>query len=80
MCAAGSYLQVDGWRARRLPAAKGHEIRYVAEYEGELNIDERIVADMITASRVIDVGSVDVFVDLGFADAGERTLRVPATI
>jgi len=33
--------------------AKGHEIRNVAEYEGELNIDERIVADMITACRVV---------------------------
>jgi hypothetical protein len=33
--------------------AKGHEIRNVAEYEGELNIDERIVADMITACRVL---------------------------
>jgi hypothetical protein len=33
--------------------AKGHEIRNVAEYEGELNIDERIVADMITACRIV---------------------------
>ena len=33
--------------------AKGHEIRNLAEYEGELNIDERIVADMITACRVV---------------------------
>lgn len=31
--------------------AKGHEIRNVAEYEGELDIDERIVADMISACR-----------------------------
>jgi hypothetical protein len=34
--------------------AKGHEIRNVAEYEGELTIDERLVADMITACRVVD--------------------------
>ena len=33
--------------------AKGHEIRNLGEYEGDLNIDERIVADMITASRVV---------------------------
>ncbi len=33
--------------------AKGHEIRNVAEYEGELNVDERIVADMITACRAV---------------------------
>lgn len=39
----------DVWRV----LAKGHEIRNVAEYEGELNIDERIVADMIAACRVV---------------------------
>jgi hypothetical protein len=35
--------------------AKGHEIRNRAEYEGELNVDERIVADMIAACRVVAV-------------------------
>jgi hypothetical protein len=33
--------------------AKGHEIRNLGEYEGDLNIDERIVVDMINASRVV---------------------------
>jgi hypothetical protein len=33
--------------------AKGHEIRNLGEYEGDLNIDERIVADMIAACRVV---------------------------
>ena len=33
--------------------AKGHVIRNVAEYEGELNVDERVVVDMITACRVL---------------------------
>lgn len=33
--------------------AKGHEIRNLGEYEGDLNIDERFVADMITACRVL---------------------------
>ena len=33
--------------------AKGHDIRNVAEYEGELNIDERVVADMIIACRLV---------------------------
>ena len=33
--------------------AKGHEIRNRAEYEGELSVDERIVADMIAACRVV---------------------------
>lgn len=29
--------------------AKGHEIRNRGEYEGDLNVDERIVTDLITA-------------------------------
>jgi len=29
--------------------AKGHEIRNRGEYEGDLNIDERLIADLITA-------------------------------
>jgi hypothetical protein len=33
--------------------AKGHEIRNLGEYEGDLNIDERIVADMIAACRIV---------------------------
>jgi predicted XRE-type DNA-binding protein len=31
---------------------------------------------MARKSRTVDVGTGDVFVDLGFADAGERKLRV----
>ncbi len=30
---------------------KGHEIRNLGEYEGELNIDERIVRDLVAACR-----------------------------
>jgi hypothetical protein len=33
--------------------AKGHEIRNLGEYEGDLNINERIVADMLSACRVV---------------------------
>jgi hypothetical protein len=33
--------------------AKGHEIRNLGEYEGQLNVDERIVADMIAACRKV---------------------------
>lgn len=33
--------------------AKGHEIRNLGEYEGDLNIDERIVADLVSACRVV---------------------------
>jgi len=33
--------------------AKGHDIRNVAEYEGEFDVDERIVADMISACQAV---------------------------
>jgi len=29
--------------------AKGHEIRNLGEYEGDMNVDERIVRDLIAA-------------------------------
>lgn len=32
---------------------KSHQIRNLGEYEGDLNIDERLVADLITACRVV---------------------------
>jgi hypothetical protein len=38
-------LGPEVWRV----LAKGHEIRNLGEYEGDLNIDERIVADLIGA-------------------------------
>ena len=38
-------LGPEVWRV----LAKGHEIRNRGEYEGNLNIDERILADLITA-------------------------------
>jgi hypothetical protein len=42
-------LGPEVWRV----LAKGHEIRNLGEYEGELNIDERIVADLIGACHVV---------------------------
>jgi hypothetical protein len=33
--------------------AKAHELRNLGEYEGDLNVDERIVADMIGACRAV---------------------------
>ena len=39
----------DVWRV----LAKGHEIRNVAEYEGEFDVDERIVTDMISACQAV---------------------------
>jgi hypothetical protein len=42
-------LGPEVWRV----LAKGHDIRNLGEYEGDLNIDERIVADLITACRVV---------------------------
>jgi hypothetical protein len=35
-----------------------HRLRNLAEYEGELNIDERIVADLITACQAV-AGKLD---------------------
>lgn len=32
---------------------KAHELRNLAEYEGEMDIDERLVADVVTASEVL---------------------------
>lgn len=38
-------LGPEVWRV----LAKGHEIRNLGEYEGDLNVDERIVRDLIAA-------------------------------
>lgn len=42
-------LGADVWRV----LAKGHEIRNLGEYEGDLNIDERIIADLIAACSTV---------------------------
>jgi hypothetical protein len=42
-------LGPEVWRV----LAKAHEIRNIAEYEGDLEIDERIAADLLTACRVV---------------------------
>jgi hypothetical protein len=42
-------LGPEVWRVQ----AKGHDIRNLGEYEGDLNVDERLVADLITASRAV---------------------------
>jgi hypothetical protein len=42
-------LGPEVWRV----LAKGHEIRNRGEYEGDLEIDERLVADLITACRAV---------------------------
>ncbi len=33
--------------------ARGHEIRNLSEYEGDMNIDERFVADLVVARRKV---------------------------
>jgi hypothetical protein len=33
--------------------AKGHESRNIAEYEGSVEIDERLVTDMIEAAKAV---------------------------
>lgn len=43
-------LGPEVWRVM----AKCHDIRNLGEYEGDLNIDERIVADLITACRAVE--------------------------
>jgi hypothetical protein len=42
-------LGPEVWRV----LAKGHEVRNLGEYEGDLNVDERLVADLITACRAV---------------------------
>jgi hypothetical protein len=42
-------LGPEVWRV----LAKAHELRNLAEYEGESNADERIVADVIQACDVV---------------------------
>jgi len=33
--------------------SKGHDIRNLGEYEGDLNVDERIVSDLVTACKAV---------------------------
>jgi hypothetical protein len=42
-------LGPEVWRV----LSKCHDIRNLGEYEGDLNIDERIVADLIAACRAV---------------------------
>ena len=42
-------LGPEVWRV----LAKGHEIRNLGEYQGDLNIDKRIVEDIITACSAV---------------------------
>lgn len=43
-------LGPDVWRV----LAKCHGIRNRGEYEGDLNVDDRLVADLITACKAVD--------------------------
>ena len=42
-------LGPEVWRV----LAKGHEIRNLGEYEGELNLEERLVKDLLTAGQQV---------------------------
>jgi hypothetical protein len=42
-------LGPEVWRV----LARGHELRNLAVYEGDLRVDERLLQDMITACRVV---------------------------
>jgi hypothetical protein len=42
-------LKPEVWRV----LAKCHDVRNLGEYEGDLNVDERIVTDLITACKAV---------------------------
>ncbi|MBE9550252.1 MAG: hypothetical protein IMF09_12675 [Proteobacteria bacterium] len=42
-------LGPEVWRV----LAKGHDIRNLGEYEGDLNVDERIISSLLSASEVV---------------------------
>lgn len=42
-------LGPEVWRV----LSKGHDLRNLGEYEGDLNIDERIVTDLVAACRIV---------------------------
>ena len=48
-CVVTLGLGPEVWRV----LAKAHDIRNLGEYEGDLDISERIVTDIISASKVV---------------------------
>lgn len=48
-------LGPEVWRV----LAKCHDIRNLGEYEGDLNVDERIVADLVEACSKVAIGLED---------------------
>jgi len=42
-------LGPEVWRV----LSKGHDIRNLGEYEGDLNVDERLVSDLLTACKAV---------------------------
>jgi len=42
-------LGPEVWRV----LSKGHDIRNLGEYEGDLNVDDRIVSDLVTACKAV---------------------------
>ena len=55
-------LGPEVWRV----LSKCHEIRNLGEYEGDLNVDERIVTDLIAACKVV-AAKVDTLPPIGNA-------------
>jgi len=61
----GTDLQIDMWFSRCCRIhwvwglgvwrvlAKCHELRNLGEYEGDLNVDERLLADLIAAGKAV---------------------------
>jgi hypothetical protein len=38
----------------RSGTAKAHDLRNLGEYEGDLNVDERLVKDLVTACKTVE--------------------------
>jgi hypothetical protein len=53
-------LGPEVWRV----LAKCHELRNLGEYEGDLNIDQRIVTDLVTAGHIV-AGKVEALAPIG---------------
>jgi hypothetical protein len=63
-------LRPEVWRV----LSKCHDIRNLGEYEGDLNVDDRIVTDLITACRAV-VAKVDALEPPHAGDAKDTTAR-----
>ena len=45
--------QLDNLTGHNGPLAKAHDTRNLGEYEGDLNVDERLVTDLVAAAQTV---------------------------